>query len=387
MIARSSRLTLTALALLSGCAAQSTDPIATSTQRLDSLESQWRNDSGSTLSRIDQLARKVDQLAADLKQLRETTGAQAHGDRAEQQALAARVAQAERHLRELEAAAKTSAAALPALREKTGNTEEGLRRLEAGLVGRLDELKQTHASERAEEKAEFDGRLHAAATHLQQLDTQLAALQTRAAAGEAALPRLDEKIARADERLGQMATHTREALAQSATLQAALPGLNERDAATDALLRAHEARLAALSQRLEEVAAMAQDALDATGLGQRKIYGKVVEVVTLTEDKTLFPITSPEMGAGDRAKLDALARRLKAFGTHYHLQIQGHTDGFGADDYNYELGKARAEVVKNYLNEHGGIPLFRMSVMSYGSLEAAGQPDKSNRRIVLQVLQ
>ena len=159
------------------------------------------------------------------------------------------------------------------------------------------------------------------------------------------------------------------------------------DSAMVARLNDYEARLAALGKRMEEVARMAQEAYDATGLGQRKIFGKVIEFITLTEDKTLFPINSPTLGEQDKAKLDALAIRLKDLGTNYHLSIQGHTEGFGSDDYNYQLGKARAEAVKNYLNEKGGIPLLRMSVISYGSLEAAGYAAKSNRRIVVQVLQ
>ena len=109
--------------------------------------------------------------------------------------------------------------------------------------------------------------------------------------------------------------------------------------------------------------------------------------VTLTDDKTLFPINSPTLGEKDMAQLDALAARVKAMGTWFHLQIQGHTDGFGSEDYNYELGRARAEVVKAYLNEKGGIPLLRMSVISYGASEAASYAGKSNRRIVVHVLQ
>ena len=132
---------------------------------------------------------------------------------------------------------------------------------------------------------------------------------------------------------------------------------------------------------------MAQDALDATGMGQRRIVGKVVHAVTLTDDKTLFPINSPVLGEKDMVKLDELAARVKAMGTWFHLQIQGHTDGFGSEDYNYELGRARAEVVKNYLNEKGGIPLLRMSVISYGASEAPNYSGNSNRRIVVHVLQ
>jgi len=196
-----------------------------------------------------------------------------------------------------------------------------------------------------------------------------------------------ERLGRMDQRIGELSAQGREYAAQAAALQAGLPALRDKAAASATLSDALAARLAKIEKRLEEVAGMAQDALDATGLGQRRILGKVVHTVTLTDDKTLFPINSPVLGEKDMAKLDELAARVKAMGTWFHLQIQGHTDGFGSEDYNYELGRARAEVVKSYLNEKGGIPLLRMSVISYGAAEAANYTGKSNRRIVVHVLQ
>jgi outer membrane protein OmpA-like peptidoglycan-associated protein len=200
-----------------------------------------------------------------------------------------------------------------------------------------------------------------------------------------------ERLGQVEKRLAELAAQTRDNTAQAASLQAILPSLRDKanESAATAAARSDglDARLAKIEKRLEEVAGMAQDALDATGMGQRRIVGKVVHSVTLTDDKTLFPINSPTLGEKDMAKLDELAAKVKAMGTWFHLQIQGHTDGFGSEDYNYDLGRARAEVVKGYLNEKGGIPLLRMSVISYGASEMANYAGKSNRRIVVHVLQ
>lgn len=210
-------------------------------------------------------------------------------------------------------------------------------------------------------------------------------------AGQQAAASQAERMAAVERRLHELAAEAREQAARTAALQAGLPGLREEAArlaaASERRAEDLDARLARLEKRIEEVAGMAQDALDATGLGQRRILGKVVHSITLTDDRTLFPIHSPVLGEKDMAKLDELAARVKTLGTWFHLQIQGHTDGFGSEDYNYELGRARAEVVKNYLNEKGGIPLLRMSVISYGAAEAAQQVGKNNRRIVVHVLQ
>lgn len=224
-------------------------------------------------------------------------------------------------------------------------------------------------------------------TRLRDLADQVARSGQNSGQQAQALAAQAERLGRMDQRIGELSAQGREYAAQAAALQAGLPALRDKAAASATLSDALAARLAKIEKRLEEVAGMAQDALDATGLGQRRILGKVVHTVTLTDDKTLFPINSPVLGEKDMAKLDELAARVKAMGTWFHLQIQGHTDGFGSEDYNYELGRARAEVVKSYLNEKGGIPLLRMSVISYGAAEAANYTGKSNRRIVVHVLQ
>ena len=146
-------------------------------------------------------------------------------------------------------------------------------------------------------------------------------------------------------------------------------------------------RMDQLEKRVNEAMRMAEDALAALGLGPRKIFGKVVHSVTLTDDKTLFPINSPELGDKDIAKLNAVADYVKTLDVNYHIAIHGHTDGFGADDYNYELGKARAEVVKGYLHQKRGIPLLRMSVISHGGVGATSYREGANRRIAIEVLQ
>ncbi len=226
---------------------------------------------------------------------------------------------------------------------------------------------------------------------LDKIERQFGELANQSADMRAVLPGLGDKasaaVAPLAERLGKAEELLKQLETRSGDAQSILPALAVK--ANDSAVRVDdlEARLAKVEKRLEEVAAMAMDALDATGLGQRRILGKVVYSITLTDDKTLFPINSPELGEKDKAQLDELADRLKGMGTNYHLQIQGHTDGFGAEDYNYELGKARAEVVKNYLNEKWRIPLLRMSVISYGALGAPGYAGKSNRRIVVQILQ
>ncbi|HVR30200.1 MAG TPA: OmpA family protein, partial [Thermoanaerobaculia bacterium] len=63
----------------------------------------------------------------------------------------------------------------------------------------------------------------------------------------------------------------------------------------------------------------------------------------------------------------------------------------GPEDYNLMLGEQRAESVRRYLNMEHGIPLHRMSVISYGETAPVVDNDSrearaQNRRVALVVL-
>ncbi len=391
--------TSAALLTLAGCATQQAggDPAEATNQRLSSLESRLQAEAGSAQSLIGALGKKVEALSGELRHLRETAASQAGGAASQQasaSALAARMDKTEQRLGELTGETRAAAtqaagaqAALPALRGQAHELGQRLDRL--GALSNYRDMGT--ALEHQADNAAISERLEAAEMQLEDLAEQIGEALTQTSEIQAALTEKTDsarqRIEKSEQRLGELAAQTHQALGQVAGVQTALPALREKIAEAGPRMNDHDARLAALSKRLEEVARMAQEAYDATGLGQRKIFGKVIESITLTEDKTLFPINSPTLGEQDKAKLDALALRLKSLGTNYHLQIQGHTEGFGSDDYNYELGKARAEAVKNYLHEKGGVPTLRMSVMSYGSIESAGYATKGNRRVVVQVLQ
>lgn len=201
---------------------------------------------------------------------------------------------------------------------------------------------------------------------LESLLAELRALQDRQAAQA-------ERLSQSEQRLGGLAGQA--------------VGLQEKAAVTAAHAAGLGERMTQAEMRLDELATQVREALAASSQDYIRLHGKVASTAVLTEDKTLYPINSPELGSGDRAKLDELAARLKAKEEDdYHLDIQGHTDNLGTDDYNYLLGKARAEVVKRYLHERGGIPLSRMSVISYGATRPAGATGLANRRIVVNVL-
>lgn len=118
-----------------------------------------------------------------------------------------------------------------------------------------------------------------------------------------------------------------------------------------------------------------------------RFEGKLVRQVFLTEDRIMYPASSPDIPAQDAQALDDLAKALKNGDMVYHIEIQGHTDDIGNPDFNDFLGEGRAKAVRDYLHRQGGIPLYRMSTISYGALlPAANDPGATaNRRVKLLI--
>ncbi|HNL83480.1 MAG TPA: OmpA family protein, partial [Chitinophagaceae bacterium] len=77
------------------------------------------------------------------------------------------------------------------------------------------------------------------------------------------------------------------------------------------------------------------------------------------------------------------------------IEISGHTDSKGKDDYNMKLSQARANAVKNYLIAKG-IAAERMTAVGYGEtkpiapnqIDGKDNPEgrKKNRRTEFKVL-
>ena len=89
--------------------------------------------------------------------------------------------------------------------------------------------------------------------------------------------------------------------------------------------------------------------------------------------------------------LDQLGAVLVRENRNIFIEIQGHTDATGTEEYNYELGLKRAESVRRHLSD-SGIPLHRMSVISYGESKPVAdngtrEGRRANRRVVFRIKQ
>ena len=76
----------------------------------------------------------------------------------------------------------------------------------------------------------------------------------------------------------------------------------------------------------------------------------------------LFKTGSFELLPGARERLAKVSGIVLAYPS-LHLQVEGHTDSVGADEYNQQLSEKRAGAVRDYLVQQG---------ISAGSIESRG---------------
>lgn len=145
------------------------------------------------------------------------------------------------------------------------------------------------------------------------------------------------------------------------------------------------------NEQIENWSATSREALERAEKAGVLAEGKFLYTVVLTEDDITFTTDKSSLSAGAQSRLSELSSKLLADNKNVFLEIQGHTDATGPDQYNQQLGLKRAESVQRYLHEQG-VALARMSTISYG--EGAPLADNStsagraqNRRVEIVVLE
>jgi outer membrane protein OmpA-like peptidoglycan-associated protein len=126
-----------------------------------------------------------------------------------------------------------------------------------------------------------------------------------------------------------------------------------------ALTLADASKMAAEAQRARAEAEEARRERDA-------LQGKLMEALSeVTETQrhdrglicsfsdVLFNFDTATLTPGGREKLQKLANVLLAHQQSYRVEIEGHTDASGTDDYNLQLSQQRAEAVRQSLEEAG----------------------------------
>jgi peptidoglycan-associated lipoprotein len=162
---------------------------------------------------------------------------------------------------------------------------------------------------------------------------------------------------------------------------------DEATRARVAQLEARAGQVTQLSTRMEglerELAALRQE-FDAKVARLENLVAFAVPVH--------FDFGQHDVRERDRAVLDRFASVIREYYPGAVLTIEGFTDPSGGTGHNLRLGKRRAESVKAYLANEGGIDADRIRTVSYGEMPSRlvdnrGGPDAGarNRRVVLVI--
>ena len=153
----------------------------------------------------------------------------------------------------------------------------------------------------------------------------------------------------------------------------------------------NQTELVAQDERIDELSVTAQEALERAVAAGKLAEGKFLYETILSDDRVRFGFNQSELSPEGQMALDEFAERIMAENANVFVEIQGHTDSVGDAEYNLQLGEQRAEAVRRYLSRGHGLPLHRMSVISYGESTPIADNDtpegrSANRRVSLVVL-
>lgn len=111
-------------------------------------------------------------------------------------------------------------------------------------------------------------------------------------------------------------------------------------------------------------------------------------IVNLSD--VLFDFNQASIKPGAREKLSKLAGILLAYTGPYHMEIEGHTDAVGSQDYNQKLSEDRAQSVSSYLLRAGITSDRIVAVRGFGKLRPVSTNDTAegrqmNRRVEIVI--
>lgn len=155
--------------------------------------------------------------------------------------------------------------------------------------------------------------------------------------------------------------------------------LRAKDSSVEAKADANASALSALRSELQERFA-AYDKAIAEAAGRLRV-----------DSMAYFDYDSSTLREDDKPALDDFARVIRERHPGSLITVEGFADPAGAAGFNRRLGLQRAEAVRSYLVETGGLPADSVRAVSYGEssdrlvVNAWGEQGQANRRAALVV--
>ncbi|HEY8509579.1 MAG TPA: OmpA family protein [Steroidobacteraceae bacterium] len=111
---------------------------------------------------------------------------------------------------------------------------------------------------------------------------------------------------------------------------------------------------------------------------------------SITLEGVSFELNSAELTVESRPILTRLAENLKKY-PRLRVELQGHTDSSGSDEYNLKLSERRANAVREYLISQG-VSSQQLLARGYGETQpiadnSTAEGRAQNRRVVMKVLE
>ncbi len=307
---------------------------------------------------------------------------------------ASSLAKAERQLKNAEEvyARKSDKKSVIAAAREAVETAEESRVMAVKQKAEEDAQAKIAADKKAAELREAQARADAAAELKRRQDADQARLQAEAAKADAERMKQEaEKAAAEAARQKQEADQARAAaLQQQQAAQAAAEQASKERAAAQAQQRAAEAeaakaRQAAAQAEAEKAQLRAQLLAQLNSILQTRDSARGL-IVNMSD--VLFDTGSYTLKPGAREKLAKISGIVLAH-PGLSLQIEGHTDSVGGDDFNQQLSERRADSVRDFLAEQG-VPASSITARGFGKTQPVASNDTAegrqrNRRVELVV--
>jgi peptidoglycan-associated lipoprotein len=145
-------------------------------------------------------------------------------------------------------------------------------------------------------------------------------------------------------------------------------------------------------RQMYELSRTVQEAMSRAEEAHKLAEGKLLCEVTISGDPVCFAFDKSDLSDEAKECIDVFARVVKTENKNIYIEIQGHTDDIGSEEYNLKLGQARAEAVMRCLHTEHGIPLHRMNAFSYGESKPVADNNipgnrAKNRRVTIVVME
>ena len=183
-------------------------------------------------------------------------------------------------------------------------------------------------------------------------------------------------------------------LGEAATLDQKLEGMQTALEENQKRIKEHDERLTTIGSLItQQKSLINQQKSEFDGKiseVRRFAQGKLILEEIIRNDEARFEFESFELSDEAKVALDRFVEMLIAKNKGLYLEIQGHADSSGPEDWNVYLGKKRAEAVMEYLHNQYNLPLHRMEVISYGSDKpladnSTNEGRSQNRRVMILV--